>query len=181
MEASHSVTERIVRGGVLLALVFGMATIARPPDARAASSTDYPGPCAGETYAPPGPIYLSADYHGLNPAVGFLSMPAAGRIRLGISCVATGFAVARVGADSALCTLRGRCTFDDLQGLTEQDIDAVRGLPGEVPFFHICRKHGFAPVDAYMLHSVACDLKVSEIVDAPNWIVTSYCPLSIFG
>jgi acetamidase/formamidase len=37
------------------------------------------------------------------------------------------------------------------------------------------------PVDAYMLCSVACDLKISEIVDAPNWIVTAYCPLSIFG
>ena len=71
MEAFHSVAGlgRIVRGGVLLALVCGTATLARPGDARAASSTDYPGPCAGETYAPPGPIYLSADYHGLNPAV----------------------------------------------------------------------------------------------------------------
>jgi acetamidase/formamidase len=31
-----------------------------------------------------------------------------------------------------------------------------------------------------MLCSVTCDLKLSEIVDAPNWIVSAYCPLSIF-
>jgi acetamidase/formamidase len=41
--------------------------------------------------------------------------------------------------------------------------------------------HGLAPVDAYLLLSVAGDLRISEIVDQPHWIVTSYCPLSIFG
>ena len=41
--------------------------------------------------------------------------------------------------------------------------------------------HGLAPVDAYLLLSVAGDLRICEIVDQPNWIVTSYCPLSIFG
>ena len=41
--------------------------------------------------------------------------------------------------------------------------------------------HGLAPLDAYLLLSVAGDLRISEIVDQPNWIVTSYCPLSIFG
>ena len=40
---------------------------------------------------------------------------------------------------------------------------------------------GLAPLDAYLLLSVAGDLRISEIVDQPNWIVTSYCPLSIFG
>ena len=53
--------------------------------------------------------------------------------------------------------------------------DAVRRM-----IDYLGREQGLAAVDAYMLHSVACDLKISEIVDAPNWIVTSYCPLSIF-
>jgi acetamidase/formamidase len=39
---------------------------------------------------------------------------------------------------------------------------------------------GLDPVDAYMLISVAGDLRVSEIVDQPNWIVTCYVPTSIF-
>jgi len=54
--------------------------------------------------------------------------------------------------------------------------DAVRRM-----IEYLGREQGLAPIDAYLLHSVACDLKISEIVDAPNWIVTSYCPLSIFG
>ena len=43
------------------------------------------------------------------------------------------------------------------------------------------REHGLAPVDAYLLCSVAVDLRISEIVDMPNVIVTAHCPLSIFG
>ncbi len=33
---------------------------------------------------------------------------------------------------------------------------------------------------AYILCSVAGDLKISEIVDAPNWIVSMHMPLSLF-
>jgi acetamidase/formamidase len=42
------------------------------------------------------------------------------------------------------------------------------------------REHGVAAQDAYMLCSVAVDLRISEIVDLPNYVVTAYCPLSIF-
>jgi acetamidase/formamidase len=42
------------------------------------------------------------------------------------------------------------------------------------------REHGIAPVDAYMLTSVAIDLRISEIVDLPNYVVTAHCPLAIF-
>ena len=41
-------------------------------------------------------------------------------------------------------------------------------------------EHGLTAVDAYLLLSVAGDLRISEIVDQPNWIVTVYCPRSIF-
>jgi acetamidase/formamidase len=34
--------------------------------------------------------------------------------------------------------------------------------------------------EAYILSSVVVDLKISEIVDKPNWIVTAYLPLGIF-
>src|SRR6185503_10168781 len=33
---------------------------------------------------------------------------------------------------------------------------------------------------AYCLCGAAVDLKISEIVDGPNWIVSAYLPLSIF-
>ena len=53
--------------------------------------------------------------------------------------------------------------------------DAVRRM-----IDYLGREHGLGAPDAYMLCSVTCDLKISEIVDAPNWIVSAYCPLSIF-
>jgi acetamidase/formamidase len=37
-------------------------------------------------------------------------------------------------------------------------------------------EHGYSPVDAYMLCSVCGDLRISEIVDMPNWVVTFYFP-----
>lgn len=42
------------------------------------------------------------------------------------------------------------------------------------------REHGISAVDAYLLCSVGIDLRISEIVDQPNYIVTAHCPLSIF-
>jgi acetamidase/formamidase len=36
------------------------------------------------------------------------------------------------------------------------------------------------PVDAYMLCSVCADLRISEIVDQPNWVVLPYFPRVVF-
>jgi acetamidase/formamidase len=43
------------------------------------------------------------------------------------------------------------------------------------------REYGLSPQDAYCLASVAIDLKISEIVDAPNWIVSAFLPLDLFN
>ncbi|HKY55726.1 MAG TPA: acetamidase/formamidase family protein, partial [Anaerolineales bacterium] len=40
--------------------------------------------------------------------------------------------------------------------------------------------HDLTRSQAYVLCSTAGDLKISEIVDAPNFIVSAYMPLSIF-
>lgn len=45
---------------------------------------------------------------------------------------------------------------------------------------HISTTYHMEPVEAYVLASLAVDLKISEVVDQPNWIVSSYLPLSIF-
>jgi len=42
------------------------------------------------------------------------------------------------------------------------------------------KEHKLSPEDAYVLCSVAGDLKISEVVDQPNWIVSFYMPLGIF-
>ncbi len=46
---------------------------------------------------------------------------------------------------------------------------------------HLGKTYGLAPEDAYLLCSVACDLRISEIVDLPNWVVSFYLPLQIFS
>ena len=40
----------------------------------------------------------------------------------------------------------------------------------------LAKRHGMAPVEAYMLCSVCADLRISEIVDQPNWVVSYYFP-----
>lgn len=41
-------------------------------------------------------------------------------------------------------------------------------------------EHGLTRQEAYVLASCAVDLRVSEIVNAPNWLVSAYLPLAVF-
>jgi len=45
---------------------------------------------------------------------------------------------------------------------------------------HVSEEYGMQRWEAYMLSSVATDLKIAEIVDRPYWIVSAFLPLSIF-
>ncbi|MFC3058990.1 acetamidase/formamidase family protein [Paenirhodobacter populi] len=40
--------------------------------------------------------------------------------------------------------------------------------------------HGMSAVEAYMLCSTCGDLRISEIVDMPNWVVSFYFPRAVF-
>jgi formamidase len=42
------------------------------------------------------------------------------------------------------------------------------------------QQHGFSRQHAYALCSVAVDLKVSQVVDVPNVLVSAFLPLDIF-
>src|SRR2546428_11546699 len=46
---------------------------------------------------------------------------------------------------------------------------------------HLVSARGLSREEAYAVCSVAGDLKISEIVDAPNWIVSAFLPESIFS
>ena len=61
----------------------------------------------------------------------------------------------------------------DLMAATKQ---AVRAM-----IAYLVTARGLTREDAYVLCSVAADLKVSEVVDAPNWVVSAFLPLSLFG
>lgn len=45
---------------------------------------------------------------------------------------------------------------------------------------HLGRKHGLLREDAYILCSLPGDLKITELVDAPNWIVGCFMPDAVF-
>ena len=44
----------------------------------------------------------------------------------------------------------------------------------------LCKTRGLSAEDAYMLVSTCGDLRISEIVDMPNWIVSFYFPRCVF-
>lgn len=54
--------------------------------------------------------------------------------------------------------------------------DAVSGM-----IDLLAAREKMSPVDVYMLCSVAGDLRISCVVDAPNWVVSFYMPRGIFG
>jgi acetamidase/formamidase len=51
--------------------------------------------------------------------------------------------------------------------------EATRALITEV-----VNRTGMAAADAYLLASIAADLKISEVVDVPNWVVSAHLELS---
>lgn len=44
----------------------------------------------------------------------------------------------------------------------------------------LCANHKMSAVEAYMLVSTCGDLRISEIVDMPNWVVSFYMPRCVF-
>jgi acetamidase/formamidase len=53
---------------------------------------------------------------------------------------------------------------------------AVRGM-----IDHLVDRRGLKRQDAYVLCSLAADLKITEVVDAPNWIVACFLPDAVFA
>ena len=53
--------------------------------------------------------------------------------------------------------------------------DAVSGMVDV-----LCAQQGISAVEAYMLCSVCGDLRISEVVDMPNWVVSFYFPRCVF-
>ncbi len=45
---------------------------------------------------------------------------------------------------------------------------------------YLADEHGLTRAEAYVLASVCVDLKISQLVDLPNYTVSAYLPLSIF-
>ena len=59
--------------------------------------------------------------------------------------------------------------------LMEATRDATRALVE-----HLVEHRGRDRREAYAIASVAADLRIHEVVDAPNWMVGAFLPLDIF-
>jgi acetamidase/formamidase len=59
--------------------------------------------------------------------------------------------------------------------LMECSRDAVRAT-----ITWLGENHGLEREEAYAVASVACDLRIHEVVDAPNWVVGCFTPLAMF-
>jgi acetamidase/formamidase len=65
-------------------------------------------------------------------------------------------------------TGHGPDLFEDAQNAVRYMID------------HLVATKGLTREEAYCLCGAAADLRISEIVDKPNWVVSAYLPLAIF-
>ncbi|MEZ5825480.1 MAG: acetamidase/formamidase family protein [Geminicoccaceae bacterium] len=65
-------------------------------------------------------------------------------------------------------------------GINEDLMQAARDAVRQMIDW-LVKDTGMNPVEAYMLCSVAGDLRISEIVDMPNWVVSFYFPKVVLG
>jgi acetamidase/formamidase len=60
--------------------------------------------------------------------------------------------------------------------LFEATRDAVRAM-----IVHLQERHDLDREEAYALTSIACDLRIHEVVDAPNWVVGLFLPHGVIA
>jgi acetamidase/formamidase len=69
--------------------------------------------------------------------------------------------------------------YDVTTGVGPDLMEAARAAVSDMVEL-IAKEHSLSPAEAYMLCSVCADLRISEIVDAPNWTVSFYFPRVVF-
>ncbi|WP_435064193.1 acetamidase/formamidase family protein [Halobaculum sp. EA56] len=65
-------------------------------------------------------------------------------------------------------------------GIAPDLMDATKGAIRSM-IAHLHDRRGFSRPDAYVLCSAAVDLKINQVVDAPNWTVSAYLPESVLS
>jgi hypothetical protein len=131
-------------------------------------------PCPNEASA--GAKYLVTTYNPdysngnlLRADAQLVTLTEPGRIVMGISCIATGYGILRVGDDSALCQVYGKCAVADLLTLDQAFLDNLHAnYPGDLPFYHICREHHFGWYE-------------TANIPAGNWLVFAQSDSRKFG
>ena len=71
----------------------------------------------------------------------------------------------------------GMCISD---GRNESEDGTLASRQALLNMIHLLMERGWTREQAYCICSVAVDLKVSEVVDVPNFVVSAFLPLDIF-
>lgn len=74
---------------------------------------------------------------------------------------------------------RGSAGWFVISAVGEDLFEASRQAISEM-IDHLVAEHDLGRAEAYVLCSVAVDLRISEIVNWPNWVVSAYLPQSVF-
>ena len=69
--------------------------------------------------------------------------------------------------------------YDVTTGIGSDLMEASRTAVREMIAL-LAAEHDLSPMDAYLLCSVCADLRISEIVDQPDWVVSLYFPRVVF-
>jgi acetamidase/formamidase len=75
---------------------------------------------------------------------------------------------------------RERSAYHVCTGIGPDLLEATRDATRQA-IDHIVERHGREREEAYAIASVAVDLRIHEVVDAPNWTVGAFLPESIFN
>ena len=88
------------------------------------------------------------------------------------------FMAPEMAAPRRFIATTGMCIAD---GVNESEDATLAARHALLNMIQILTERGWSREQAYCICSVAVDLKLSEIVDVPNFVVSAFLPLDIFG
>jgi formamidase len=88
------------------------------------------------------------------------------------------FAPPQVSVPRRFFATTGQCTHAEVTQAEDLTLAARNALLNMID--HLVAERGFTRQQAYAICSVAVDLRVSELVDVPNYIVSALLPIDIF-
>ena len=88
------------------------------------------------------------------------------------------FTSPEMAAPKRFIATTGMCIAD---GVNQSEDGTLASRNALMNMIQLLMERGWSREQAYCICSVAVDLKVSEVVDVPNFVVSAFLPLDIFG
>lgn len=87
------------------------------------------------------------------------------------------FTAPEMAAPRRFLAATGMCLAE---GVNQSEDGTLAARQALLNMLHLLMERGWSREQAYCICSVAVDLKMSEVVDVPNFVVTAFLPLDIF-